>query len=384
MSRREHAARQTLARLRAELPLHAAERGMSSLWQDARGELAQWAHRLPDLAQAASPAIAPPSARTAVKLPWPRVPDPGRWHRRAAVLLDQITALESHLHHRAIQRALPVIVPGAPIRTARRLNRAAGMLALSVLLDSAMEHYRGSFKNRAMYTPLVVSSVTLGFSAHGLIDRRADVHRLRHASYAAAALTGLAGSGFHLFNVLKRPGGFAWQNLFYGAPLGAPAAILLAGALGAAAERLRNQESEAAPRLLSLPAGRLLAGLSGLGILGTSAEAALLHFRGAFQNPGMFIPVTVPPIAAGLLARVALIPRRARYGFTRQWLRLTACVGIAGVGFHAWGVQRMMGGWRNWRQNAVDGPPLPAPPAFTGLALAGLAALGLMRENPDA
>ena len=34
-----------------------------------------------------------------------------------------------------------------------------------------------------------------------------------------------------------------------------------------------------------------------------------------------------------------------------------------------------MGGWRNWRQNVLNGPPLPAPPSFTGLALAGLAAL---------
>jgi hypothetical protein len=35
-----------------------------------------------------------------------------------------------------------------------------------------------------------------------------------------------------------------------------------------------------------------------------------------------------------------------------------------------------MGGWRNWSQNLLNGPPLPAPPAFTALAIAGLAALG--------
>jgi hypothetical protein len=43
-----------------------------------------------------------------------------------------------------------------------------------------------------------------------------------------------------------------------------------------------------------------------------------------------------------------------------------------------------MGGWRNWRQNVLNGPPLPAPPSFTGLALAGLAALKLLRDHPDA
>ena len=56
-------------------------------------------------------------------------------------------------------------------------------------------------------------------------------------------------------------------------------------------------------------------------------------------------------------------------------------MGIAGVAFHAYGVSRSMGGWRNWRQNAFNGPPLPAPPSFSGLALAGLAALGLLRGS---
>jgi LPXTG-motif cell wall-anchored protein len=40
-----------------------------------------------------------------------------------------------------------------------------------------------------------------------------------------------------------------------------------------------------------------------------------------------------------------------------------------------------MGGWRNWRQNLLAGPPIPAPPAFTGLALAGLGALLLMKRR---
>ena len=44
-----------------------------------------------------------------------------------------------------------------------------------------------------------------------------------------------------------------------------------------------------------------------------------------------------------------------------------------------------MGGWRNWSQNVLNGPPLPAPPSFTGLAMAGLAALATAaRAGPDA
>jgi hypothetical protein len=42
-----------------------------------------------------------------------------------------------------------------------------------------------------------------------------------------------------------------------------------------------------------------------------------------------------------------------------------------------------MGGWRNRSQNIFSGPPLPAPPSFTALALAGLAALGLREGEAD-
>jgi hypothetical protein len=65
-------------------------------------------------------------------------------------------------------------------------------------------------------------------------------------------------------------------------------------------------------------------------------------------------------------------------------LRLTALGGVLGAGFHVFGVGRGMGGWRNWSQNILNGPPFPAPPSFTGLALAGLAALGLIEEHPRA
>ena len=122
---------------------------------------------------------------------------------------------------------------------------------------------------------------------------------------------------------------------------------------------------------------------SAAGLLGTTAEAGLLHFRGAFHNPAMLLPVTMPPVAAALLVNAAAGDARHRRPFTRFWLGLTSLMGIAGVGFHILGVSRAMGGWRNWRQNMVDGPPIPAPPSFVALALAGLAALALMRAHPD-
>jgi hypothetical protein len=272
----------------------------------------------------------------------------------------------------------------ATVLAARRLNRAAGVLATSVLTDSGLEHYRGSFKNKAMFTPLIVSALTLGTSIHGTADMRPAAHKVRDTTYLLAAMTGLLGTGFHIYNVAKQVGGFSWQNLFYAAPLGAPMAILLSGLVGFCSERVRESEPGTRPEIFELPAGRTMAVVVGAGLLGTTGEAALLHFRGAFHDPFMLLPVTLPPLGAFLLACAAIGGPGRDHRFTRGWMRLLAVMGFAGAGFHVYGVSRNMGGWRNWTQNILNGPPIPAPPSFAGLALAGLAALALMRDHPDA
>jgi hypothetical protein len=280
-------------------------------------------------------------------------------------------------------RASPLSVrrdsPSEIVVAARRLNRAAGTIATSVLIDSAMEHYRGNFHNKAMWTPLVTSSLSIAVSLHGLADRRHGAHPVRDSIYAAAGLVGIVGTGFHLFNVTKKVGGFSWQNLFYSAPLGAPAAMSLAGLMGFLAERVRDNRPGNEPRVLGLPAGRVVVAMTAVSLLGTTAEAGFLHFRGAFHNPAMLLPVTMPPVAAVLLGRAAIGDAGAGRSGSRYWLAATAAMGIAGVMLHTYGVSRGMGGWRNWRQNAFAGPPLPAPPSFTGLALAGLAGLVLLK-----
>jgi hypothetical protein len=272
----------------------------------------------------------------------------------------------------------------ATVVAARRLNRAAGTLALSVLADSAIEHYRGSFKNKAMFTPLIVSVLTLATSVHGTSDSRPLAHGLRDAIYALAAVTGLVGTAFHFYNVGKKTGRFSWQNLFYSAPLGAPFAILLSGLIGFCSERVRGTSRWKTPTIFNLPAGRTLAAMISAGLLGTTGEAGLLHFRGAFHNPLMTLPVILPPVGALLMASAAAGPPGRDLWFARWWLRLLTAMGFAGAALHAYGVSRNMGGWRNWSQNILNGPPIPAPPSFAGLALAGLAALGLMDDHPDA
>ena len=272
--------------------------------------------------------------------------------------------------------------PAPPDPVPRQLHASAAALCASVLADSALEHYRARFENPAMLSPLLVSSLAAWFGARAAGGRGMRPAR-RQGVYGLALATGLAGLAFHVYNLRRKPGGVCWQNLFYGAPVGAPAALSLGGALGLAADWVARTAG-APPRIAGAPAGRALCALVAAGLAGTVGEVSLLHYRGSFQNPFMWLPVTVPPVAALLTAASAIERPQARgHRFTRAWLRTTAALGLVGVGFHAHGVSRAMGGWRNWSQNVLAGPPLPAPPSFSALALAGLAALHL-REREDA
>ena len=256
--------------------------------------------------------------------------------------------------------------PGSDL-AARLLAGGASVLAFSVLADSAIEHYRGSFHNPAMFAPLAVSGLSLGLNGGLAAGVRGQASI---AAHLGAVATGLIGLGFHVYDIAARPARFRLGNLFYAAPVGAPAALVLAGAIGMAAER--------AGRGSGPGVGRGEGALIAAGLIGTVAEASLLHFRGAFHNRAMWLPIMVPPLAAVALARdvVRAIPHRATMGL----LGVTAILGLAGSGFHVFGISRRMGGWRNWRQNLLAGPPVPAPPAFTGLALGGLGILLLMRR----
>ena len=112
----------------------------------------------------------------------------------AVAALDLLQAL---VERRATGR--PHARHALPHRTAidagRRLNAASGLLATSVLADSAIEHYRGAFENRAMYIPLVTAALGLLASGHGVADRRPAAHAVRDAVYAAGGIAGSSAPG---------------------------------------------------------------------------------------------------------------------------------------------------------------------------------------------
>ena len=256
-------------------------------------------------------------------------------------------------------------------RAAQALGAGAAILCISVALDSALEHYRGEFKDRAMFVGPTMALLGLGAATWIAFRPERANDRLPKIALLTVGTTGLIGLGFHAYNILKRPGELDSMNLFYGAPFGAPAALTLAGLYGVIAGEMLSGREYVHTRL-----PKHTAALIAFSIMGTVAEAGWLHFRGAFQDPAMYAPVTIPPLAAMAIGAAALSPRAT--AVAEPLLKATAVLGIAGPMFHAYGIHRNMGGWRNWSQMILQGPPLPAPPAFLGIAAAGLGVVPLL------
>ena len=145
------------------------------------------------------------------------------------------------------------------------------------------------------YTPIATSALTLLASFHGHKDVASRAHWARDIVYALAGLTGVIGTGFHLYNVGKRPGGFCWQNLFYERFARGAGGDLACGndpVPGRAGAGQPSRRFARRARSACRANGRRADGRrSGR----TAMEAGLLHFRGAFHNPAMLLPVTAPP-----------------------------------------------------------------------------------------
>jgi hypothetical protein len=261
-------------------------------------------------------------------------------------------------------------------RAAQAMGTGAAILCVSVALDSALEHYRGSFKDRAMFVGPTMALLGLGAATYIAFHPERANDRVPKIALLTVGATGLIGLGFHAYNILNRPGELSALNLFYGAPAGAPAALTLAGLYGVIAGEMLSGRDYVRTRL-----PKHTAGLIAFSLAGTIAEAGFLHFRGAFQDPAMYLPVTIPPLAAVSIGASAVSPGAKQVA--EPLLKATAVLGIAGPLFHAYGIHRNMGGWRNWSQMILQGPPLPAPPAFLGIAAAGLGLLPLLDEERE-
>ena len=133
----------------------------------------------------------------------------------------------------------------ANIRDGRVQKLLAATTALSAPalgLEIYFEHYKGSFGDKWMWTPLVLTPPLAAAGAAGFASKKAARTALPVVS-ALYFLDGLAGIVTHVQGVRKRPGGFqeAHYNLVMGPPLLAPGSLCLVGALGMAAAIVKRE-----------------------------------------------------------------------------------------------------------------------------------------------
>jgi hypothetical protein len=120
------------------------------------------------------------------------------------------------------------------------LTTAGGAAALG--FEIYLEHYKGSFGDKWMWTPILLTPPLTAAGIAGVYSERAARRWLPFFG-ALYALDGLVGVVTHVQGVRKKPGGFGepTYNLVMGPPLLAPGSLTMVGALGVLAALVRRE-----------------------------------------------------------------------------------------------------------------------------------------------
>jgi hypothetical protein len=118
-------------------------------------------------------------------------------------------------------------------RMQRTLAAASALSAPPLAFEIYLEHYKGSFADKWMWTPVFLTPPLTAAAIAGVFSERAAKTVLPIIS-ALYCLDGLVGVVTHFQGVRKKPGGFSepTYNLVMGPPLLAPGSLLLVGAFG--------------------------------------------------------------------------------------------------------------------------------------------------------
>lgn len=251
-------------------------------------------------------------------------------------------------------------------------------LTLLILADVFAGHYRSGFVFRSQYAPLISGIVLVTTALAAMLRPEASIANLalQIAGWLAIVL-GLIGSGFHhYYGIAKKPAGYKWllHYLMYGAPPLAPLALAIIGILALiTAKGLANQSNIGGVNLRTA----LLISIA-LAIAGATLQATILHYRGAFNNPFMFAPLTVPVLAIVMAIWMIMSSNAVIVSLFSILLWLTFVIGFIGLGMHLRGFGRQMGGLYVTVFNWLEGPPAFAPALFTGFAAVGLIVVYLL------
>jgi len=127
-------------------------------------------------------------------------------------------------------------------RAQRTLAAATAASALPLGAEIYFEHFRGSFGDKWMWTPVVLSPALTVAGVAAVRSERVAKTWLPLLS-ALYCLDGLIGVYTHVQGVRKRPGGFTepLYNIVMGPPLLAPGSLALVGGMGLAAALVKRE-----------------------------------------------------------------------------------------------------------------------------------------------
>ena len=301
----------------------------------------------------------------------------------------EMAALDAHIREGRFQRSLSLL---------------AGVSSILAGLEVSYEHYKGSYGQEVMWTPVVMSGAMTGAGVAGFFSPRAARTILRWTS-AATLLDSVAGFLFHVRGIARKPGGWRMPvaNIVMGPPIFAPLLFGVSAYIGLIASYLRAEETpefefstdslrdwlthlsmHTVNRWCSqLRMGRYqkhLAVATALGAFFSGFEALYSHYKNNFKYAAQWTPVIIAPALMAAAGSSIGSPNAAR-----TWLPAMSMLAIAdgGIGFfyHVRGVIRRPGGLNKPVYNVLYGPPVFAPLLFAACGALGILACLMRRER---
>lgn len=294
----------------------------------------------------------------------------------ATAVADALRVIRDHIREGRFQRSLSLVTAASSFVSG---------------LEVSYEHYKGSYSNPVMYTPVILSGAVTATSICAVVNERAAQTAMRWTS-AITLLDGIIGFGFHIRGVARKPGGWRLPltNIIMGPPIFAPLLFGTAAYLGLIASYLRREEEHG----LRFPYGhsgwryeinrgrfqRHMAAVAAVWTILSGFEAWYSHYKNRFRIWAQWMPVILTPIQLGACVG-AMFSKRIATRLLPATSALAASDGIIGFGYHVRGIVRRPGGGKKWLYNILYGPPVFAPLLFAACGALGILASLLRRER---
>lgn len=128
-------------------------------------------------------------------------------------------------------------------RFERSLAGLTAVAAVVTTVEIYLEHYKASFGNKWMWSPVLVTPPVVVAGVAGIVSKRWAKTVLPLAA-GVYAIDGLLGEYFHARGVARKPGGWrlASYNVPMGPPIAAPGLMCMVGGMGLLAALLRREK----------------------------------------------------------------------------------------------------------------------------------------------